>query len=722
MKKLFSILLILTLIAGLGVLLTACDQPTVDVRSELVIDENFAGARMVTVVYPLSADIDAVKDMLVADSPAAGVDGADFRYVGVEEDGYYFELKLSFRDKEQYETIVGELIGRGTTVFLSRKNTYLTRGTRMDEDFDVSELIAWMVSDTAASDSLKDLRFAYDTGTVRIGSDTYETGSRIGINDCTGSAIRSISLKTTNDKAGGYNRTIAFTIPNDTYSADKDAIEQYFMTNTLPDARYAGWAQEGSNMVYTAIYEDMDLEKMTDVTAKLLDTDSIAISYGDVDNASTPLSEGLTFEENLDTFSFLGEDNGFPVLNYSYSLPLNTTYGDGSLFEDGRWVSAGEWKDDLYTVELDNGAARLRIPDGIQYSVTGINFALESLGEDATFRRTTDFLYDKSDTAAAAYAQSYFEGKGVESELSETADSLVCRVSFEGKTEDITSMLVKVFGSGNFMAYETHKGAFDLSIKTTLTDYVNLGYMLNTDNAAVPMEYTVSSEGGENIVSVSVDGSETAYTDHSRGTMPVKNGCAVIQYHGNIPVVKSIIIYLASGAVLLALTAFIAIKLIKPKKRRAADPLNNPDAVYETDEEPVEEEEPDGEESHKKKTPLAQTTTFSIFELNALVRNRRYVDEINKDVEQRMHAQSLEEQKQDIRARELEEMSRKVYGEREPSSDETAEDASETKVSEPAEPAEKQQPEAPETAEGAGSAETAPSEIPETDENGGEEA
>ena len=38
------------------------------------------------------------------------------------------------------------------------------------------------------------------------------------------------------------------------------------------------------------------------------------------------------------------------------------------------------------------------------------------------------------------------------------------------------------------------------------------------------------------------------------------------------------------------------------------------------------------------------------------------MDEINKDVEERMHAQSLEEQKQDIRARQLEEMSRKVYG------------------------------------------------------------
>ena len=660
MKKLLSILLTLSLIFILCLSLSGCDQPTVEVRSELVIDDDFSGTRTITAVYPLSAEIDAVKESIIADSPAAETDGADFSYVGVEEDGYHFELRLDFRSRSRYEDIVGKLIGRGTTVFLSRKNTYLTQGTRMAEDFDVSELISWMEGRTAAEKATKNLRFSYDDNSVRIGSDTYETGSTVNINDCTGSAINSISVKTSNDKAGSYDRTFAFSIPNTTYSTDKSAIERYFLTNTLPEARYSGWSNEGSNVVYTVIYEDLDIEKMAEVTAKLLDTDSTEIYYGDVDNASTPLSEGLTFEENIDDFSFIGAENGFPTLQYSYSLPLNTTYGDGSVFEDGRWVSAGEWHDDLYTVELKNGSARLRIPDGIQYGVEGIDFGLASLG-DSRFRRSTDFLYQKSDNSAAAYAQSYFEGRGVECELSETDKNLVCHVEFEGTTEEITTMLVNVFGSGNFMSYEQKEGAFDLSVKTTLTDYVNLGYMLNAANAAAPMTYTVSSEGGENIVSVSADGSETAYTDNSRGSMEVKNGCATVRYYGNIPIVSHIVIYVVCGAALLVLTALIAVMLLRPKKRRRyADPLNDPDAVYDTENEAGEEEE--YVETEVKKIPLSQTTTFSIFELNTLARNKKYVDEINKDIEERLHARSLEEQKQDIRARELEEMSRKVYG------------------------------------------------------------
>lgn len=697
MKKLCSVLLIIILILSLSACLSGCEKAKVAVSSVLSIDERFKGTRTVTAVYPVSADIDAVKDKIIADDPTAEIPGASFSYSGVKEDGYYFELKLRFTDKAEYERIVGSLIGRKTAVFLSRKNTALTQGTRMAEDFDVSELITWMVSDTAAAEQTKNLTFDYSANTVQIGADSYDTKSTAAIYDCTGSAVNSISIKTMNHKSGSYDRTFAFRLPHATYTKDKDAIEAYFLSNTLPDAKYAGWSAEGSDMVYTVIYEDMTVAEMANVTAKLLDTDSVAISYGDIDNASTPLSEGLTYAENLDSFSFIGENDGFPTIRYSYSLPLNTTYGEGSLFENGRWVSAGAWENDLYTVELNSGTAQLRIPDGIQYQISGIDFSVASLG-DSRFRRTTEFLYEPNNSAAAHYALSYFKAKGVENAAVNTTDqNIACSVSFEGTADEITSQLVNVFGSGNFMAYEQKKGAFDLSVKTVLTDYVNLGYMLNSDNAAQPMHYSVSSEGGENIVSLSVDGSETAFTESNKGTMAIKGGCATVRYRGNIPVTVSIVIYLTAGLVLLVLTAFIAIKLIKPKKKRVPDPLNNPEAVYADADMPATDDasENDTEDASSKekgaRAPLAQTTTFSILELNTLVRNKKYVDEINKDVEQRLHAQSLEEQKHDIRARELEEISRKVYGARTPSSDETVTD-------DIAEPIELKPIEAPESA------------------------
>lgn len=653
--------MIICLSAGICGMLSGCDHPTVKVSSALEISDSFSGTRTITVIYPLSTEIDGIKDAILEDAPA-DTDGAAFTYVGVKEDGYYFELALSFRNKTEYETIIGGLTDRKATAFLSRKNTSLTSGTRMAEDFDVKELIGWMVRDTQGNPATKKLEFDYSANSVRIGTDVYETGSTVNINDCTGSRINSVSIKTSNDKEGSYSRTFTFSLPNETYLHNKSAVETYFLSNTASDAQYTGWSAEGSNMIYTAIFENLDIKKLSEVTSMLLDTDSVEIFYGDRDNASTPLSEGLTFEENLDTFSFIGAENGFPKLEYAYSLPTSTIHGDGSVFTDGRWKSAGTWEEGVYKVELNEGSAKLRIPDGIQYFINGVNFYMTSLG-DSRFRRTTEFLYSKSDGYDAMnHANNYFISKGAVSEMTEDENNLICRVSVEGTTEEITAMLVKLFGSGNFVAYRQNEGFLALTVKTELTDYVNLGYMLNSANANRPMTYFVNSEGGDNIVSVSVNGSETAYTEHGASSLPIEGGVATVEYHGNIPITAHIVIYVVIGTALLALTAFVCIMLLKPKKKRRpqADPLNNPEAFVG---EPKEAEEFETAGETEGAHSLDQTTTFSIFELGALARNKKYVDEINKDVEERLHAQSLEDQKHDIRARELEELSRKVYGE-----------------------------------------------------------
>ena len=692
MRKLIAILMIICLCVGVCGLLSGCDHPTVKVSSAMEISDSFSGTRTVTVVYPLSAEIDGIKDVIAEDAPA-DISGAAFTYVGVKEDGYYFELALSFRNKTEYEAIVSELVDRNATAFLSRKNTSLTSGTRMSEDFDVKDLIGWMVRDTQGNPATKKLEFDYSANSVRIGTDVYETGSTVNINDCTGSRINSVSIKTSNDKEGSYSRTFTFSLPNETYLHNKSAVEAYFLSNTSSDAQYTGWSAEGSNMIYTAIFENLDIKKLSEVTAMLLDTDSVEIFYGDRDNASTPLSEGLTFEENLDTFSFIGAENGFPKLEYAYSLPTSTIHGDGSVFADGRWKNAGTWEEGVYKVELSDGSAKLRIPDGIQYFINGVNFHMTSLG-DSRFRRTTEFLYSKSDGYDAMnYANNYFISKGAVSETAEDENNLICRVSVEGTTEEITAMLVKLFGSGNFVAYRQNEGFLALTVKTELTDYVNIGYMLNSANANRPMVYYVDSEGGDNIVSVSVNGSETAYTDHGASSLPIEGGVATVEYHGNIPITAHIVIYVIIGAALLALTAFVCIMLLKPKKKRRpqADPLNNPEAFVgepKNSEENAEFEE--NGESEGTSPSLDQTTTFSIFELGALARNKKYVDEINKDVEERLHAQSLEDQKHDIRARELEELSRKVYGEDADTSVETteAEASAQAEAVEPAEPTE----------------------------------
>ena len=652
MKKLLSAILALLMILTTALMLTGCDQPTVSVASETRIwSDGFRGSRTVTIKYPLSVDIDAIKDRIIEDSPAAAVYGAWFTYKGVEEDGYYFELTLAFGSREEYEEEVSAIIGRTADAFLSRKDTVLTKGTRMAENFSSADLVAWIVRATTSTDATKDVSFRFTENYVVIDSDTYSTDATTNINDVEGGIVNSISIKTSNGKDDHYDRTFVFSIPNKTYIASKDAFEQYFLTNTAPAAGYYGWTSEGTNMLYTVIFDQVSLSELSEYTAMLLDTDSVEIFYGDKDNASTPLSEGLVFEETLDTFSFIGPDNGAPALSYSYSLPTSTIHGDGAVFSDGKWRVDGAWEEGVYKLDLTSGSVKLRVPDGIQYAINGIDFTLESLG-DEQFRRTTSFLYSKTDGYDGMhYAAAFFEKKGADVTTGEDDANLYCTVTSEGDAAAITRDLVSWFGSGNFLSYRRTTGTFALSTKTAFVDYVNLGSMLNSSNANRPMRYFIKSSGEENIVTTAVDGVQNAYD--SAAALTVTGGNATIEYNGNIPITSHILIYSLVGAALLILTILGVVLLLRPKKPRVS-----PEAQRIIDESGADA---DIAESKEGSAPM-QTTTFSIFELGALSRNKKYVEEINRDVEERMEADRLREQKEEIRRRELEEMGRKVYG------------------------------------------------------------
>lgn len=650
MKKLIFLILIAALIALTALTLTGCGNDPASVSSVMEIDDAFCGSRVITVKYPLSADIDAIKDTIIADDPSVSTEGVTFLYKGVEEDGYYFELTFEFNDKADYEREVSAMIGRTASSFLSRKDTVLTNGTRMAENFDTSDLIAWILRTTASDSATGGIEFRYDTNTVTIGTDTFTTGSTVKISEVEGSTVNSVSIRTSNDKEGNFDRTFVFSVPNSTYVASKDAFEQYFLQNTAPAAKYYGWTAEGTNMIYTVIYESLSLRSLTQYTAMLLDTDNVSIFYGDRDNASTPLSEGLAFEESLDTFSFIGPDKGAPTLQYSYSLPTSTIHGDGAVFEDGRWVNTGKWEDGVYKAELSSGSVQLRIPDGIQYAISGIDFSLESLGGER-FRRTTSFLYPKTDGSAGMdYAVSFFTAKNAQTVTSEDENNYICSVICEGTTSELTNELVRLFGSGNFTAYRKSSSAFSLATKTTFTDYINLSSILNSSNADRPMRYFVSASGGETVVSVSIDGSEKAYSSPEKTYLSLTGGVGTVEYYGSIPITSHIVIYVLFGLLLLGVTIALAYLMMRRRKPRLS--LGAQKIVDEA-----------GLSDDDDAIPsLSQTTTFSIAELGALSRNKRYVEEIDRDVEQRMKADRLTARKKEIRQKELEEMERKVYG------------------------------------------------------------
>ena len=662
MKRLLAAVLTVVLLAGMCILLTGCDSPSVRVDSVMTITKEFKGTRTVSVVYPLNADIDAIKDDIIGENPAAEVDGADFSYVGATEDGYTFELKFTFDDLAAYEAQVSAVLGRSANAVLSCKDTVMFSGTRMMEDFDVKELVDWIARDTASNESTKDYTFSYTTNKVTIGSDTYDTGTTVSVSEGKGIPISSIEVKTYNEKTGLtsrlFDRSFVFAIPADTYTEYKRKINEYFEGLVGEDAQIAD-THEGNNVLFSVTYEGLNLADLETATAAVLDSDGVGIYYGDKDSLSTPLYEGRVLEETLDTLSFDSPSGTAPTLKYTYSLPTNTVRGEGALYQNGSWRDSGTWDDGAFRIEDETGFTHLRIYDGRQYVISGVDIKLTSLG-DEQFRRVTSFLYPiDNGFEGPVYAAKFFKAKGGETLADNDGENIICSVTVEGTIDEVNTAIENIFGKGNYLAYERKNGA--LSDKTTLTDYIDLRQMMSIENAGIEMTYHSYAENGENIVTVTKGGAETAYGDPDSDEVSVKGFVATFGYHGVIPKAGNILFYIIFGAVLFGITTLLAYRMLIPPIRREREEHTR---INRRGTEAQPPAQLPAEQDEVPSYAPQQTTTFSIFELGILGRNKKYVDEINKDVENRLNANRLEERKKELRRKELEEMEKKVYGEK----------------------------------------------------------
>lgn len=641
MKKLFSLFLAILIVLS-TLMLTACGTEKAVVESVLEIDSDYSGHRSITVKYPLSTHIDELEKELSKNNPLADSDKSTFEYVGVDQDGYKFIMDIVFDSHDDYISQVSSLVGREVSSYLSQPKSVLARGTRMKEDFDTSNLILWMDKCSDSIDETKNIEYDYAVNTVSVDGEVFNTSSTVDIQSLEGHAINSITIETTNLKDGTYDRTITFSVPNKTYVDLSGSIKEFFTTNTSPAAQYCDWTSLGSSWEYKVIYKGITIDELSEYTAMLLDTDEDEVFYGDKDNSSTPLSEGLVFEESFNTSSFIGDDKGVKLL-YKYALPTKTTHGDGSVYADGKWNAVGSWQDGIYSVDIESDNMNIRIPDGIQYAINGIRMDMEVLGKDS-FVRTTELLYSKTQGIDGMhYAQDFFTSKGATVEIDEDDDNLICRVICEGTSSEITGQLVKYFGSGNFVAYSVKEKALSLSDKTELTDYINFSYMLNSTNANRPITYTVHSSCAENIIDLSCDTADAVKLSENSDTLKVdvKGGQGTVSYNGNIPDTKSIVVYCVIGALMLIATIALIIMMLRKQHHKV---------VLKQDVAP---------------SVSQQTTTFSIAELKARKDkiDKQYRDEIDKDIEEKIEADRIESLSREFKAKELEKLTKMVNGE-----------------------------------------------------------
>ncbi|MCH5300975.1 MAG: hypothetical protein J1E56_06615 [Ruminococcus sp.] len=580
MKKLISIIISALLIFSVAILLAGCGETSISVESILKTDENFSGTRTLNIKLPSSIGVGTAISKLNSsmpdmDSYSGSITVED---ISTEENPNRISYVISFSSRADYVQKVSKLLGKEITVNLATPDNILTTGTRYTEDFDATELLSWITNVFIEEFNLEAVSYNFESNVIDLDGSLFTTNSTAYVNEVEGNAIEKLTISTTNSKKNVYDRVFVFQILEDVMKGAEDKIKIYFENNTNELAQYRGWTSKGSYEEYTVIYQGLSVTELQNVTNIMLDVPDGTIEYGDFTNSSTPLSEGLTFQEKINAMNFMGKNKSMPVVEYNYSVPTNTTHGEGSVLENGSWVNKGNWQDFTYTLNIENGAENIHIPDGIQYEISGINFYLNNNGGDS-FKRTVDILYAKDNQDGLSYSYNFFKNKGATVSKDETDNNFICRVETEGSALDISKKTARYFGGGNYMDYSYKQNAFDISDKTTLIDYINIGYMLTIENSEKPMTYTVTKSGEENVNRVSVDSSNTQTIDkaNENGAFVVDftGGNASVSYSGTIADWGKVTLFAVVSCIITLSAAVLAVYFIRKSLRVSKAIQNN---------------------------------------------------------------------------------------------------------------------------------------------------
>ena len=372
------------LIIAAAVVLSGCGEINTQVENLMKITNDFVGERVVTL--KLDGDMavnkdksDQLKTVIKEGCP----DNLSYR-TEVADGRYNCVFVLSFTSLEEYKTKVAGIIGRQISVAYGYTDTVLAKGTYYQEDYDGMELVKWLTDDLYQK-GYKDINLDVQStsNVVKYNNEVLSSKTSV-MNTSTikGEPVHSVTVSTVNHKNSVYDRSMVLSVPKSTYDKLGESLKTLMTSRTNSDGK-GSWSENNGYMDYTVDYKNIDIERLQQYTQLFLDCRNENIYYGDQNQSSTPLAEQLVFEERINLLGFVSDTKENVIMSYNYTLPEETTHGEGVELKNGEWQTCGEWANSTYKINNTNGNFDIRIPDGMQYSVKCINVALTSIGNNA---------------------------------------------------------------------------------------------------------------------------------------------------------------------------------------------------------------------------------------------------------------------------------------------------------------------------------------------------
>lgn len=582
-KKIFKLLIVMIITVFMACIMSGCIKTDTQVENLMKITEDFVGERVVTLVFDKYFTQDLNKQYRLEEIIKESCPKNMTYRTETRNDFYQCVFVMSFSSLDEYKTKVASIIGRQIAVAYGYTDNVLAKGTFYKEDYDGMELIHWLEEYLyEIGEKNVQLSMASTSNVVQYNNEVFSSKtSTLNTTTVKGQGVNSVTIDTINYKNTTFDRTLTISLPKSVYKNLGEDL-QNLMKSRVGEGGQATWQEKDGYMDFSVKYKKITIEKLQDITKLFLGCANGTVYYGDQNQGSTPLAEQLVFQEKINLLCFVSNSKGNVTLNYNYTLPKETTHGKGVELNNGEWQTSGQWSGNTYKISDKNGVYNIRIPDGMQYSIKGIDINLIALGKE-NFKRVVDIVYDRNTGEKGLnYAYSFLASKGIAVSKETNSQGLACRITQSGTADQLNNTVGKLFGSGNSFTATSHTN--DLSVVTDIkvTDTVNISHMLTDINANIPINYKISSECNESVRSVNVIDKATKATVESKTnsdlsyTFAVNGGNFQMDYNATVPYYNGVILYcIICGVIILIVVLTLALLIRYNGRLKAIDELSS---------------------------------------------------------------------------------------------------------------------------------------------------
>lgn len=607
MPLLYLLLFIFTVVAAVG--LSGCGRPVAAVDTLLSLQKDGSGVREMTVVPSgLSEEEEQALDkaLLGGDELSPGLHC-------VKEEGPRYRFTLTFSSPKDYAQKVETLLDRQAVALVSWPDTVLASGVYVTEDFTSADLLSGL---------LDGYSFDLSTASTALSAAgvTHTVPAAIVYNGLTGYQVDEIRIETENLGDGLFTRTVRFRIPRSTSQALGNDLISYFNART-PQGAQAQWEEFPSGLQYTVTLAEVSAQQLQEGMGLLFNAAaSWTVSYGSQDDSATPFEDSRQFLERMDLSSYAagrgsvwaggllrddlsgangsltasavnGQDSG-PAVVYEYRLAGQTDENQsdvsGGLELRTAQLQRGGWQNisiQSQTANLEEASAGLivRFTDTRQHGALQHAAILLSCQGGGIFQREVLFTWEAGEAEAADYAAAYFTAQEPQSAMQNGGNVQIlresgdngenCRIVLQGDTADLTAALTALFGEGNRLEYRNEAQTFDPRRQTWLKDEIAMEHLFTGQNAGLPLEYTIDTNGKEHLDDVRYStetrsGSQNlSRRQDNTVSFTLNERDAVVEYNGSTPNAWGAAAYLSGALLIIALAVCLIVFLYRRSKK-----------------------------------------------------------------------------------------------------------------------------------------------------------